>query len=310
MIISASRRTDIPAFYSKWFMNRIKDGYVLTQNPFNTNQVKKIILTPYHIDAIIFWTRNPKSLIPYLDELHQKGFNYYFQYTITGYKRELEKATPHPCKAIETFIELSEKIGKEKVIWRYDPIIYTKYTDFDEHIRLFEKISKSLENKTEKVVISFADPYKKIQKNLDTLNYHDILENKNKLCELAKELSNISKSRNMIIETCSEAIDLDYCGIKHGKCIDDDLIEKLFNIDLNIGKDKNQRKECGCVQSVDIGMYNTCSHGCTYCYATYSETTVQKNRLKHNPESPLLIGNFEDLNEEVRRKLNEEQTLF
>jgi DNA repair photolyase len=310
MIISASRRTDIPAFYSKWFMNRIREGYVLNKNPFNANQVKKIILTPYQVDAIIFWTRNPKPLMPYLDELDTKGFNYYFQYTITGYKKELEKTTPHPNKALETFIELSEQIGKEKVIWRYDPIIFTQYTDFDEHLRLFDKISKSLENKTNKVVISFADPYKKIQKNLDILNFQDILENKNKLYDLAKNMSDIAKSRNMIIETCSEAIDLDYCDIKHGKCIDDELIEKLFSINLNIGKDKNQRKECGCVQSVDIGMYNTCAHGCTYCYATYNDITVQKNRLKHNPNSPLLIGSLEDLNEEVRKKLNEEQTLF
>lgn len=310
MIISASRRTDIPAFYSKWFINRIREGFILNKNPFNANQVKKIILTPYQVDAIIFWTRNPKPLIPYLEELDKKSFNYYFQYTITGYRKELEKSTPNPYKAIETFIELSEKIGKEKVIWRYDPIIFTQYTDFDEHLRLFEKISKSLENKTDKVVISFADPYKKIQKNLDTLNYQDILDNKNKLYELAKNISDIAKSRNMIVETCSEAIDLDYCNIKHGKCIDDKLIENLFNMNLNVGKDKNQREECGCIQSVDIGVYNTCAHGCSYCYATYSETSVEKNRLNHNPNSPLLIGNFEDLNEEVKKKLNEEQSLF
>lgn len=310
MIISASRRTDIPAFYSKWFMNRIREGYVLNKNPFNANQVKKVILTPYQVDAIIFWTRNPKPLMPYLDELNNKGFNYYFQYTITGYKKELEKSTPNTYKAIETFIELSEKIGKEKVIWRYDPIIFTQYTDLNEHLRLFEKISKFLENKTDKVVISFADPYKKIQKNLDMLNYQNILENKNELYELAKNISDIAKTRNMIVETCSESIDLDYCNIKHGKCIDDKLLEQLFNINLNIGKDKNQRKECGCVQSIDIGMYNTCAHGCSYCYATYNETSVKKNRLKHNPNSPFLIGDYEDLNEEVKKKLNEEQTLF
>lgn len=293
MIISASRRTDIPAFYSEWFMNRIREEYVLNRNPFNANQIKKIILTPYQVDAIVFWTRNPKPLMKYLDELNEKGFNYYFQYTITGYPRELEKYTPHPTKAIETFIELSEKIGKEKVIWRYDPIIFTEYTPFDEHIRLFEKISTHLENKTNKVVISFADPYKKITKKLEVVQYQDILENKNKLYELVKQISEIAKSRNMLIESCSEEIDLDYCGIKHGKCIDDELIEKLFNINLHIGKDKNQRKECGCVQSVDIGMYNTCSHGCAYCYATFSDSTVEKNKLLHDKNSPLLIGDLD-----------------
>ena len=310
MIISASRRTDIPAFYAKWFINRIREGYVLNKNPFNANQVKKIILTPFHVDAIIFWTRNPKPLMPYLDELDEKGLNYYFQYTITGYPRTLEKNTPHPSKAIETFIELSDKIGKEKVIWRYDPIIFTKYTNFDEHIRLFNKISKALEGKTNKVVISFADPYKKITKKLEEVDYSDILDEKTKLYELAKQISKIAESRNMIVETCSETIDLDYCNIKHGKCIDDTLIEKLFNINLNVNKDKNQRKECGCVQSVDIGVYNTCSHGCTYCYATFSDKTVEKNKLIHNPNSPLLLGNFEDLSEEIIKKINSKQSLF
>jgi DNA repair photolyase len=310
MIISASRRTDIPAFYAKWFINRIREGYVLNKNPFNANQVKKIILTPFYVDAIIFWTRNPKPLMPYLDELDEKGFNYYFQYTITGYPRNLEKNTPHPSKAIETFIELSDKIGKEKVIWRYDPIIFTKYTDFDEHIRLFNKISKALEGKTDKVVISFADPYKKITKKLEEVDYSDILDEKIKLYQLAKQMSKIAQLRNMIVETCSEAIDLDYCNIKHGKCIDDTLIEKLFNINLHVNKDKNQRKECGCVQSIDIGVYNTCSHGCTYCYATYSDKTVERNKLIHNSDSPLLVGNLEDLSEEIIKKINSEQSLF
>lgn len=310
MIISASRRTDIPAFYSKWFMNRIREGYLLNKNPFNPNQIKRIPLNAYQVDAIIFWTRNAKPLIKYLDELDEKEFNYYFQYTITGYPRELEKHTPNPYKAIETFNELSDKIGKDKVIWRYDPIIFTKYTQFDEHIRLFDKISKSLENKTSKVVISFADPYRKITKKLDLIEYKDILEEKNKLYELVKIMSDIAKSRNMIIETCSEEIDLSYCNINHGKCIDNNLIESLFNINLNAKKDKNQRKECGCVQSVDIGVYNTCSHGCTYCYATFSEKSVLNNKSMHNPNSPMLIGNLEDLNDEVIKKLNSEQTLF
>jgi len=310
MIISASRRTDIPAFYAKWFINRIREGYVLNKNPFNSKQIKRIALTPYQVDAIIFWTRNPKPLMKYLNELDELGFNYYFQYTITGYPRELEKNTPHPMKAIETFIELSDKIGKESVIWRYDPIIFTEYTNFDEHIRLFDKISKYLENKTDKVVISFADPYRKITKKLEAIKYQDILENKKKLYELVKIMSDIATSRNMIVETCSEEIDLDYFNIKHGKCIDDYLIENIFNINLNIGKDKNQRKECGCVQSVDIGIYNTCSHGCTYCYATFSDTLVEKNKLLHDPNSPILIGKIEDLDIEILNTLNKDKTLF
>ena len=311
MIISASRRTDIPAFYSKWFMNRIKDGYVLVQNPYNTKQIRKVFLTPFQVDAIVFWTRNAKPLIPYLDDLDKLGYNYYFQYTITGYKRELERFTPSPQKAIENFIELSNKIGKEKVIWRYDPIILSDYSSYNEHLRLFEKISNMLENKTDKVVISFADSYKKITNNLKNIGYKDILENKKELYLFCEELSNIVKDRNIQIETCTEEIDLSIFGINPTKCIDDKLIDKLFNKNLSAVKDKNQRQECGCVQSIDIGMYNTCSHGCVYCYATFSDNTVRKNKALHNPDSPLLIGNFKDLDEDIKNKLNlEQRSLF
>ena len=155
MIISASRRTDIPAFYSKWFMNRIKDGYVLVQNPYNTKQIRKVFLTPFQVDAIVFWTRNAKPLIPYLDDLDKLGYNYYFQYTITGYKRELERFTPSPQKAIETFIELSDKIGKEKVIWRYDPIILSDYSNYNEHLkRLILQLTNS---KNYQFIITFFE---------------------------------------------------------------------------------------------------------------------------------------------------------
>ncbi len=311
MIISASRRTDIPAFYSKWFINRIREKYVLIKNPFNAKQIRKIDLSPIYIDAIVFWTRNPKPLMKYLDELDEREYNYYFQYTITGYPRTLEKHTPNPYKAIETFKELSKKIGKEKVIWRYDPIILTKYTPLEEHIRLFEKISTLLEGYTNRVVISFADPYKKITKKLSEIEYSDIIETKTKVYELSKKLSEIASSKNIVVESCSEKIDLDNYNIKHGKCIDDKLIEKLFNINLHLNKDKNQRKECGCVQSVDIGMYNTCSHGCTYCYATFSDKNVERNKLLHNPKSPFLIGNLEDLESEILNKINlKEKSLF
>ncbi len=310
MIISASRRTDIPAFYSKWFMNRLKDGYVLVQNPYNTKQIRKVFLTPFQVDAIVFWTRNAKPLIPYLDDLDKLGYNYYFQYTITGYKRELERFTPSPQKAIETFIELSDKIGKEKVIWRYDPIILSDYSNYNEHLRLFEKISNMLENKTDKVVISFADPYKKITNNLRNIGYKDILENKKELYLFCEELSNIAKNKNIQIETCTEEIDISIFGINPTKCIDDKLIDKLFNKNLSAVKDKNQRQECGCVQSIDIGMYNTCSHGCVYCYATFNDITVQNNRQKHNPSSALFLGELKDLDEEIRKKIYQEQGIL
>lgn len=307
MIISASRRTDIPAFFADWFINRVKEGYVLNKNPFNANQIKKISLKAFDVDAIVFWTRNPKPLMKHLHELDSRELNYYFQYTITGYPKSIEKNVPNTYKAIETFTELSEKIGKEKVIWRYDPIILTDILDIDEHLRLFEKIATSLENKTEKVVVSFADPYKKIQKKLENMQYKDILESHSKLFKLAQDFSDIARAKNLKIESCSEAVELKEYGIEHGKCIDDDLLRRLFNYNLDAKKDKNQRKECGCVTSIDIGMYNTCSHGCEYCYATFSDTSVKNNLDIHNPNSPLLVG---EIDEQKLKEIIGQQSLF
>ncbi|MCD9540462.1 DUF1848 family protein [Photobacterium carnosum] len=296
MIISASRRTDIPAFYSEWFINRIKSGFLLTRNPFNANQVKRISLLPNDVDAIVFWTRNPKKLLPHLEYLDQLGFRYYFQYTITGYSKKLETNTLHPLKAIDIFKELSLKIGKEKIIWRYDPIILSNVTPIPEHLRLFEKIASLLSGYTNQVVISFADLYKKTETNLDKvdgLEYSDILHNEKELNNLCTGLKEIAVKYKMHITTCAEEVNLKSTGIEHGKCIDDRLIESIFDIKVTNSKDQGQRSECGCVKSVDIGMYNSCLHGCIYCYATYQKKGALDNYKKHDPQSSFLIGSDE-----------------
>ncbi|EAL0271420.1 DUF1848 domain-containing protein [Campylobacter lari] len=307
MIISASRRTDIPAFYSKWFLNRLKEQYLLIKNPFNTKLIKRVSLKPENIDAIVFWTKNAKPIMQYLDEI-SKNYFYYFQYTITGYSNKIEQFTPNPIHTIENFIQLSDKIGKERVIWRYDPIVLTQYTPLKEHLRLFEKIATLLHNKTNKVIISFADPYKKINKRLNNLNFIDILSiDFIEFQEFIQNISYIANSKSMIIETCSENIDLEKFNINHGKCIDDNLIQHISNSKLKIQKDKYQRNECGCVHSVDIGMYNTCPHGCLYCYANFSDISVKKNISLHNENSPLLIGN---IGKDELNKINSSDSLF
>ncbi|EGQ9189875.1 DUF1848 domain-containing protein, partial [Vibrio cholerae] len=157
MIISASRRTDIPAFYTPWFMNRIRDQFLLTRNPFNANQIRRVSLAPEDVDLFVFWTRNPTMLMTHLDDLDYIGYKYYFQYTITGYPKQLEVNVPRPHRAIDTFCKLSDRIGAEKVIWRYDPILLSNVVDIHEHQRLFEKIARMLEGRTKKVIISFSD---------------------------------------------------------------------------------------------------------------------------------------------------------
>ncbi|ENG9289497.1 DUF1848 domain-containing protein [Vibrio cholerae] len=298
MIISASRRTDIPAFYTPWFMNRVREGFLLTRNPFNAHQIKRISLSPDDVDLFVFWTRNPHMLMRHLPELNQRGYQYYFQYTITGYPKTLESNVPNPNKAIRTFIELSDLIGPEKIIWRYDPILLCNIVDINEHKRLFHKIAHLLAGKTKKVVISFADLYAKTDRNLnkiEALNYTDIIQQPDTLLELVHHMHQIASSVDMEIESCAEEVDVSQAGVRHGKCIDDRLIKNVFGIHLDSQKDSGQREACGCIKSIDIGSYNTCMHGCSYCYATYSQNTVQKNKQKHDSKSPFLIGGTEGI---------------
>ncbi|MFW0767133.1 DUF1848 domain-containing protein [Trabulsiella odontotermitis] len=296
MIISASRRTDIPAFYTPWFMNRIREGFLLTRNPYNFNQVRRVSLNPADVDVIVFWTRNPKMLMRHLGELDERGFHYYFQYTITGYPKILEGSVPRPHRAIDTFIQLSDNIGADKVIWRYDPILVSNIVDIDEHKRLFSKIATLLRGKTKRVVISFADLYKKTESNLAAvpgLQYEDIVNDRLRLLDLAQWMATIARDNNMVVETCSEDIDLYEAGIGHGKCIDDRLINAVFGLPLDAMKDPGQREACGCIRSIDIGTYNTCLHDCSYCYATFNKQAIANNKKKHDPESPFLVGGTE-----------------
>lgn len=286
MIISASRRTDIPAFYSKWFINRIKAGYLLSVNPMNRKQVSKIILDPNIVDCIVFWTKNPAPLIEKLDLL--KAYKFYFQYTITPYPSIIEKYVPPLEKRIEVFKRLSDLIGPEKVIWRYDPIFLTDKFDLNFHLDNFQKIAVQLNTFTEKCVISFLDVYKKCERNLKNINFRILSEIEINL--IASEISSIAKTLNIRIETCAEDLDLSVYGIKKGKCIDDELISRIVGCSKKIEKDRNQRNECGCVTSIDIGTYNSCVHNCLYCYANFKHDQAKKNFKKHNPDSEILIG--------------------
>lgn len=299
MILSVSRRTDIPAFYSDWFFNRLKDGFVYVRNPMNIHQVSRITLSPDVIDCIVFWSKNPKPMLSRLDEL--KEYMYYFQFTINAYDKGFEVGVPRKEGIINTFKELSGAIGPKRVIWRYDPILLTDKMDMNYHVRYFEEIAKRLEGYTQTCVISFVDLYKKTQNNLkDTQAREPSLK---EMLELAAKMFLIANKYGITIQTCAEEIALESVGIKHGKCIDNALIEDLLGVKLVVSKDPNQRKECGCVQSIDIGEYNTCFHGCKYCYANFKESMVIKNRAAHDPDSPLLIGQLGDDDNVTEREL-------
>lgn len=296
MILSASRRTDIPAFYTEWFINKIRAGELLIRNPLFYHQVSKVELSPKVIECIIFWTRNAEPLIPYLKELDELGYKYYFQYTITGYSKEWETYNPTIKKKIETFRQLSKQIGKDKVIWRYDPIFLNKKDlSVDFHINQFEMIASQLYQYTTRCVISFLDVYKKIEKKISEYQIYSPLDNEYELNILLTKISSISNKYNLSLETCSEDKELLKYGIKHGKCIDDSLIEKITNKKFKESKkDPNQRACCGCIESIDIGTYNTCMHGCHYCYATYNTSQTYKNYKEHSVNSLLLSGELTD----------------
>ena len=290
MILSVSRRTDIPNYYSEWFFNRLKEGFLYVRNPMNFHQISEIKISPDVVDCIVFWTKNPLPMMERLDEL--EAYNYYFQFTLTGYGNDVERNLPNKkTSVIPIFQELSNRIGKEKVVWRYDPIFFSNRYNAKYHLKAFRSIAEALSGYTEKCVISFLDIYPKNKKNMDNLLSYDLSDSE--LRGFAKELSNIEKENHIKIGSCAEKIDLDEYGIIHNSCIDKELIEKIIGCKLKINKDKNQRIECGCVESVEVGTYNTCKNGCVYCYANYSAKSVESNFQKYDPLSPLLCGHIE-----------------
>ena len=300
MIVSASRRTDIPNNYSEWFFNRIKEQYVYVHNPMNPHQVSKIDLSPEVVDCIVFWTKNPKPMLERLDEL--KEYKYYFQFTLTGYGTDIESNVPHKKEVvIPIFQELSNKIGKEKVIWRYDPIMFTEKYTMEYHLRAFEQIANALNGYTEKCVISFVDTYAKNKKCMTELGVKSL--DKSQLLDFSKRLRRIASKNNMEIGSCAEIIDLEECGIKHNSCIDQKLIESIIGCKINVSKDKNQRKECGCIESVEIGTYNTCKNGCKYCYANDSQEIVDYHCSKYDVMSPMLCGEITEADRISIRKM-------
>jgi DNA repair photolyase len=297
MIISASRRTDIPAYYSDWFFNRIKERCVYVRNPRNVHQISKINLEPEVVDCVVFWSKNPK---PMLDKLHLlKEYAYYFQFTLNPYDQDIETGLPRKNEILETFKKLSGITDPRRVIWRYDPVLLNKKYTPSYHIDKFCEFAGILKGYTEKVTFSFIDFYKKIMENIKSFSIEKITTEEKDI--IAGNFSRIANENNLLIDTCAEDIDLSKYNIAHAKCIDDKLIAKITGRGFTAEKDKNQRFECGCVGSIDIGEYNSCSNGCVYCYANHSQGAAAANYKRHNLFSPLLAGDIDD-NDIVKEK--------
>ncbi len=298
MIISASRRTDVPAFFGDWFINRLRAGWASVVNPFNAHQVRRVSLEPGQIDALVFWTKNPAPFVAHLDELDAKGFAYYLLFTLNHYPHFLEPGLPPLAKRLANFQALSQRLGPERMIWRYDPIVISSATPPEFHERTFALLAQELEGSTKRVVISFMQTYLKLQRRLkqaeeehgvEFVDYKDG-DHDDELTRLSAGLAKTALSRGMEIRVCAEERDLTKVGVEPSACIDARLINRLFSLNLPTDRDPHQRGACGCAPSVDIGAYNTCSHACLYCYANAGSRSLAKNLAVHDPESPCLVG--------------------
>lgn len=328
VIISASRSTDIPAFYAGWFFNRLAKGYCAWYNPFNR---QKMYVSFERCKVVVFWTKNPKPILPYLQELDRRGIHYYFQVTLNDYANEgLEPNVPGLEQRIETFQELSDRIGHEKVIWRFDPLIITPSITPRILLGRIWKIGNRLKGYTDKFVFSFVDvkAYRKVRNNLvketNCFTEENVETAEMDAAQRQEIAEGLAKLRDawaaggwkVTLSACAEDMDLEAYGIGHNRCIDGELMERVFGDDrelvyyLRTGKlpepdlfgaspaipetrkdlkDKGQRKLCGCMASKDIGMYDTCCHFCAYCYANTSRERVQRNRTRYSDEGESLV---------------------
>ncbi|MDD2734597.1 MAG: DUF1848 domain-containing protein [Desulfuromonadaceae bacterium] len=281
-IISASRRTDIPAFYAPWLMNRIRAGYCCYPNPVFPAKFYRVSLHTEDVSGFVFWTRHPAPLLPYLSELDKAGFTYYFQYTVTGYPQTIDGSSPPLETAIKTFLTLSQAIGANRVVWRYDPIILHTEITAEWHHNNFRRIADAIGSSAHHLVISVVDPYVKTQRRLGSSKdgvsyaidaYSDLLH------RIAAEAAD----RNLRVESCAEA-SLQIPGIVPGRCVDAHLLHGISGRASSHISHHNQREGCLCHRSVDIGVNNSCGFGCSYCYATVNHDTARETVNRHDSE--------------------------
>ena len=291
MIISASRRTDIPAFYSRWFFNRLREGYVLVPNPYNPRMVSRVSLKPAWIDCIVFWSKNPAPMIGELDQLGD--YKYYFQFTLNPYGREIERKLPSLTERLKIFKTLSDKIGKERVIWRYDPIFVNEKYNISFHKDAFALIAFELKDYTDRCTLEFIDCYSHIRPAIAKFNIHSL--EKEVIEDVVSAFQEIASEFAIKLNTCAAKINLGYLGVSGDACISQSLIEQITGYSISASKDKNQRLFCNCIESLDIGMYDSCLNGCVYCYANKEcYDKIRRNGEKHDVNSPLLIGSVSD----------------
>lgn len=292
MIVSASRRTDIPGFYARWFMERVRQGFCLVGNPFNPAQVSRVSLRPGDVDCVVFWTRHGRPLLPLLDELEARGLRPVFLYTILDYPRAIDPACPPLPRSLDTFARLAAKLGPERLTWRYDPILLSERTDRDYHVRQFQRIATALRGATRRVVTSFMLPYRKASARLAGLEKSGMRARdltRDDAAALLPELAALARGNGMELRACGHEEDFTGFGVGRARCIDPAWLNAALGLALPDATDPSQRPACNCAPSRDIGAYDTCGFGCAYCYATASPARARANLRAHDPAAPALL---------------------
>lgn len=293
MIVSASRRTDIPAFFAPWLMGRIRAGLCEVVHPYRPGQRTTVSLRPEDVDCFVFWTRAPGGLLGYLPELRERGHRWYFQFTLLDYPAAFEPHAPGLEHRLELFGRAASATPPGGVVWRYDPIILSSATPLGFHVDTFARLAERLRGLTDRVVVSLLDVYRRAGRGLVDLGRAGIVvaspeEHESAAQELLGSLASIAGSCGMEMQSCAEPLDLSTVGVRRGKCVDDELIRRLHGVTVSSAKDPGQRQACGCVASRDIGAYDTCLHGCRYCYATGSHERAAAAYGRHSPDRPAL----------------------
>lgn len=289
MIINTGCRTDIPAYFSQWFYNRIIEGYVLVRNPYYPEQVLRYQLNEDVVDCLIFCTKNPEPMFKRLEEISR--FNQFWFVTITPYGKEIEPNVPDKSRVMESFKQLSETVGMKKISWRYDPIFIDDRYSLNFHLESFRKMAENLKGYVDNCVISFIDLYAKTKQNFKKVR--EVTKEEQEI--IGKTFALIGRENGIKIRTCCEGAELERYGIDVSGCMTKSVIERAIGCGLDMKKGmKMAREGCNCLIGNDIGMYNTCDHACIYCYANYNQSIVRQNMQNHNPDSPFLIGGYQE----------------
>ena len=288
MILNTGSRTDIPAFYSEWFMERMRQGFVMARNPFDPKRVIRYDLDPKTIDCIVFCTKDPSKMLKHIEEL--KDYHMYWNVTITPYGKEIEENVPYKKDVMDSFIELSKKVGIDNIVWRYDPIFLNERYTLDYHLLIFEKMASYMKGYCNACIISFIDLYEKTKRNFPEAREVSFEDQ----CKLTEGFVKIGKKYGMVIRLCHEDKQLERYGADASGCLNKEILEKAIGEKLDVKPNIETRQGCNCLLGNDIGAYNSCMHFCKYCYANFDKKLVMENMKKHDQKSPLLIGNIQE----------------